>query len=118
MKGLITALIMFPMMACAQLPFVPTCISQDSISIKDDGPEKAIVTYYNSYENCSSPAQIILEAPNGIRVRITIEIGGQDIVYKERITIEPLDPNFMSFPPEDNVEDGETKEFLIMGGLA
>ncbi len=120
MKGLIAAaLIMIPVIVYAEpeLPFVPSCIIQDSIGIRDEGPDKAIVTYYNSVENCSSAFDIKLIAPNGIGARVRVIIGGEEVDYKEVITVEPLDPNFMSFPPEVEVLDGEKTEIVIMGGL-
>lgn len=95
------------------LPYIASCIEQDSISIRDEGADKAIVTYSNSIEECSSPVTLHLTAPNGIKVRVTIEIGAA-----ETIILEPEDPLFMSIPPEGDVPDGEKQEFLIMGGMS
>jgi hypothetical protein len=118
--GLIAALCLLPgVPARAQsgppyaLPYIQSCIEQDSISIRDEGPDKAIVTYSNSIEECSSPVTLHLTAPNGIKVRVTIQIGDA-----ETITLEPEDPLFMSIPPEGDVPDGEKQEFLLMGGMS
>lgn len=118
MKKVILALILFPTSLLAELPYIPSCIIQDSLDIEDLGNDKAIVTYYNSVEGCSSPAEVILTAPNGIAVNIKIVIGGEENDYRELIYLTPLDPNFMSLPPEEKLLDGEKMEFVIQGGLS
>lgn len=99
-------------------PMIPSCIEQDYVVIKDDGPGKAIVTYSNSKESCSDNLLITLTSPNGIEVDIEITIGGIDEEYKEVIILRPTDPNMMAFPPEDELEDGVKKNFVIMGGMS
>lgn len=94
-------------------PNVPTCIQQDWLHIEDDGPEKAILIYSNSIESCSVPGTSTYTAPNGISVRVTIIVDDA-----ETIIIEPVDPNFMAFPPEADVKDGNKIEIIIMGGLS
>lgn len=96
-----------------QAPYIASCLEQDWLSIEDDGEGRAIVTYSNSIEECSSPITVKLVSPNGIAVKVTIQIGGP-----ERIILEPLDMNYMSFPPEADLEDGETRTFEIMGGMS
>lgn len=96
-----------------QAPYIASCTEQDWLSIEDDGEGKAIVTYLNSIEECSSPVTLKLVSPNGIAVKVTIIIGDA-----ETIILEPVDSNYMSFPPEADLKDGETKTFVIMGGMS
>jgi hypothetical protein len=97
--------------------FAYSCLEQDYIAIKDDGSDRAIVTYSNSIENCSNDLNWIFEAPNGIKVRIQIKVGGTG-EHAEVIYLYPLTPGYMAFPPEGNVLDGEKMEFIIQGGLS
>jgi hypothetical protein len=62
--------------------------------------------------------QFTMKSPNGIEVMVTVEIGSSASGGKERITLEPLTQNMMAFPPEGELFDGETKEFVIMGGMS
>lgn len=94
------------------------CTPPDRISIADDGPGRAIVTYYNSINDCSSNVDRVLTSDNGIAVRVIIEVGGEDINYRESIKLEPQDPNMMAFPPEGELFDGEERRFVIQGGLS
>ena len=101
-----------------KLPHVASCLVQDWVTIVDDGPDKATVTYYNSIDNCSSPGTWTFTAPNGISVKVTVSLGGAETSYKENVLIIPVDAWMMSFPPEEDIIDGETKKFTIMGGMS
>lgn len=94
------------------------CTPPDRLTIADDGPGRAIVTYYNSVNDCSNNVDRVLTSENGIAVRVVIEVGGEEIEYRERITLEPQDPNMMAFPPEQDLLDGEERRFVIQGGLS
>jgi hypothetical protein len=94
------------------------CEPPDRITIADDGHGRAIVTYYNSVNDCSNNIDRIMESENGIAVRVVITVGGEDNEYRETITLEPQDPTMMAFPPEGDLLDGEEKQFVIQGGLS
>jgi hypothetical protein len=95
-----------------------TCSPPDEITIRDDGVGKAIVTYSNSVNQCSVPLIKRLVSPNGIAVDVRIDLLGDDHERRERITLTPVDADMMAFPPEGDLLDGESQEFIIMGGLA
>ena len=95
-----------------------TCSPPDEITIRDDGVGKAIVTYSNSVNQCSVPLIKRLVSPQGIAVDVRIDLLGDDHERRERITLSPVDADMMAFPPEGDLLDGETREFVIMGGLA
>jgi hypothetical protein len=94
------------------------CEIPDILTIRDDGPGKAIVTYYNSVAECSEVLQRTLISPAGIEVKIYIDLLGIEDDGREKITLQPLDPTMMSFPPEGKLLDGEQRDFLIMGGMS
>lgn len=95
------------------MPYIASCLEQDWLSIENNGPQEAIVKYMNSIESCSSPMNVIISAPNGIEVRIEIIIADD-----ETIILTPIDPSFMSFPPESTMKDGAPMEtFIIKGGM-
>ena len=108
---------MLPAITFAQIPPVGSCLIQDALYIEDDGPEKAIVTYYNSVESCSVPLTLTLTAPNGISVDVVITVGVDD-QDREMIELYPTSGQFMSFPPDGKLLDGEIMKFTIMGGLS
>lgn len=119
-KNLLVALLVCPTLSFAQTydraPY--SCSIPDSLDIKDDGPDRAIVTYYNSVQSCSQPLKKILISPNGIEVVVVIEIGHAEVNNREIITLFPVSPSMMSFPPEGQVQDGETKQYIITGGIS
>lgn len=94
------------------------CEPPDRITITDDGPGRAIVTYYNSINDCSNNLDQVMESEGGIAVRVIITVGGADTDYRERITLEPQDAMMMAFPPEGDLLDGEERQFVIQGGLS
>lgn len=102
----------------AQVPYGGVCTPPDVVSIRDPGPGRAIVTYSNSVNRCSAEVRQRLVSPNGIEVDVHIQITGMENDYRERITLRPVAADMMSFPPEGDLIDGETQEFIIMGGLA
>jgi hypothetical protein len=114
---LLALLVLLALPARAQSPEYK-CTPPDVWSIRDAGPGKAIVTYSNSVNRCSAEVRERLRSPNGIEVDIHIQITGMDNDYRERITLNPVEAYMMSFPPEGDLIDGETQEFIIMGGLA
>jgi hypothetical protein len=104
--------------AMAQPVGSSTCSPPDELTIRDDGIGKAIVTYSNSVNQCSVPLIRRLVSPNGIAVDVRIDLLGDEHERRERITLHPVDADMMAFPPEGDLLDGETAEFIIMGGLA
>ena len=119
------ALLAVPLAALVLAPFAPaqpyggsTCTPPDELTIRDDGPGKAIVTYSNSVNQCSVPLIRRLVSPAGIAVDVRIDLLGDDHERREWITLHPVDAFMMAFPPEGDLLDGETAEFIIMGGLA
>lgn len=94
------------------------CTPPDELTIRDDGVGKAIVTYSNSVNQCSVPLIKRLVSPNGIAVDVRIDVLGDDHQRRERITLSPVEAGMMAFPPEGDLLDGESREFVIMGGLA
>ena len=119
MKKMLYALALLPSVAMAQdMPFVPSCIIQDSISIRDEGMGVAVVTYYNSVESCSQEFSTTLTSEAGVEVKVQISIGGEEDDYREIINLTPLTDGMMAYPPDGKLLDGETQEFYIMGGLS
>jgi hypothetical protein len=104
--------------AFAQGYVTPACLPPDVLEIRDDGDGRAIVTYGNSVNNCSMEQNRILTSPNGIEVRVRIELLGREDEFRERITLEPLTDGMFAIPPEGDLLDGETREFLIQGGIS
>jgi hypothetical protein len=94
------------------------CTPPDKITIRDDGIGRAIVTYSNSVSQCSVPLIRRLTSPQGIAVDVRIDLLGDDHERRERITLTPVEADMMAFPPEGDLLDGESREFIIMGGLA
>ena len=94
------------------------CEPPDRITIADDGPGRAIVTFYNSINDCSNNIDRVMTSDDGISVRIIITVGGAETDYRERITLEPQDPMMMSFPPGGDLFDGEERQFVIQGGTS
>ena len=95
-----------------------TCAPPDELTIRDDGLGKAIVTYSNSVNQCSVPLIRRLVSPRGIAVDVRIDLLGDAHERRERITLQPVAVDMMAFPPEGDLLDGESQEFIIMGGLA
>lgn len=95
-----------------------TCSPPDEITIRDAGIGKAIVTYSNSVNQCSVPLIRRLVSPQGIAVDVRIDLLGDAHERRERITLIPVEADMMAFPPEGDLLDGESREFVIMGGLA
>ena len=95
-----------------------TCEPPDRIPIEDDGPTKAMVTFYNSVNDCSEIMDLVMQSDNGIAVRVIIQIGSQENDYRETIMLEPQDPLMMAFPPEGDLIDGEEMQFVIQGGIS
>ncbi len=104
--------------AFAQAYTHPACSEPDRLEIRDDGPGRAIVTFYNSRQNCSQELRQDLTSPNGIKVRVVISLGGEADEYRERITLEPLTDQYQAYPPEGWLLDGEEAEFVVQGGLS
>jgi hypothetical protein len=114
-RALILALA-FAAPAFAQSGYV--CSPPDRITIADDGPGRAVVTYYNSVNACSNNVDRVMTSDGGISVRVIVTVGTAAMEFRERITLEPQDPNMMSYPPEGDLLDGEERQFVIQGGLS
>ena len=93
------------------------CEPPDRVTITDDGPDRAIVTFYNSINDCSNNVDRVMESDNGIAVRVVIKVGSAANEYRETITLEPQNPMMMAFPPEGDLLDGEERRFVIQGGV-
>ena len=108
----------YPIVRSGNVPYVASCLVQDELTIEDDGPDRAIVTFFNGGEKCSSTFNITLTSPNGIEVDIEVEIGSQEHLYREVIRLFPVDPQVMAFPPEGLLYDGTTEKFVLMKGMS
>ncbi len=97
---------------------VQYCQPPDEWDIRDDGPGRAIVTYYNSEAGCSMNVDTVLTSENGVMARIVIIANPADANGDERFDVIPEDPNMMAYPPSLDVSDGEAKEIVIQGGLS
>lgn len=97
-----------------------TCMkpnAKDWWKIEDDGPHRAIVTYYNSKEQCSRFIDEVITSDNGIEVRVIINVG-DDGQTGETITVIPMSEQYMAFPADRYVEDGETTTIIVQGGTS
>ena len=118
-RALILSLALAGPAAAQGFPLTPGgCIVQDRLEIRDAGEGRAIVTYHNSAEQCSSGANKVLTSPNGISVRVIVTVNVDENAQKEGIVLIPQDPTFFSLPPEGELKDGDTQEFIIMGGMS
>jgi hypothetical protein len=116
MKPLVlSAFLAFP--AHAQGYSTPSCIP-DSITIRDAGEGRAILTYSNSVDQCSAELVKTLTSPNGIAVEVQITLGGKENEYRERIELRPLTDGYFAVEPEGELLDGEVRDFLIVGGVS
>jgi len=93
-------------------------VMPDKLEIVDDGPSKAIVTYYNSIEQCSVNKNFTLVSEQGIEVLVMIRIAVPELGTKEQIILIPKDGQYMSYPSEDSLFDGETKSFIVAAGVS
>lgn len=89
------------------------CRVPDKLMIEDAGVSSAMVTYYNSIENCSRPVDMIMTSPNGIAARVVVVLGG-DEDRRERLTVTPVDVQYAADPPEAHLLEGETVVVIIM----
>lgn len=94
------------------------CEPPDKWSIRDDGPDRAILTYSNSEAGCSTNVDTMLTSENGIQVRVIILANPADASGAERFDAVPQDPNMMAFPPSVDVADGDTQEIVVQGGMS
>ena len=101
-------------------PTTPSVCEPDRLEIRDAGAGRAIVTYYNSAQQCSTGVtDKILTTPNGIEVSVTVKVNStENEGGREAITLDPLDPSMFAFPPSGLLLDGETQEFLAEGGMS
>lgn len=105
--------------AAQSFPTTPSVCEPDRLEIRDAGEGRAIVTYYNSVQQCSMGLTRVMTSPNGVQVEVTIKVNSTDVDGgRERITLSPIDPQMMALPPDGLLLDGETREFLIQGGLS
>ena len=95
-----------------------SCNPPDSVTIEDDTEGRAIVTYYNSSEECSNGRDYVIASKAGIEVRVIITIGATADEGREVIELIPVDSKMMAFPPEGRLIDGETQHFLIQEGIS
>lgn len=100
------------------MPYMASCIIQDQLYIEDNGPDSAVITYFNSDEDCSIPFTYHMVAPNGVGATIDLSVGGQDTDYKEYMKVVPDSEQMFSYPPEEYLNDNQTQKFYIMGGLS
>jgi len=91
----------------------PCLLNPDILEIRDEGIDRAIVTYYNSESLCSADRTVVLTSDAGISVEVTIETSDAE----EHITVIPLEMQLFSYPPESEILDGESQDFIIMGGM-
>ncbi len=95
-----------------------SCYDPDTVTIHDAGHGMAVVTYYNSAAKCSKDVDLELVSPNGIAARVVIWANPPSAGDAEVLKVFPLNPGMFADPPEVDVEDGETVEVRVMGGLS
>ena len=92
----------------------------DVIEMRESQQGIAEVFYSNSADQASSGADRVysFEHPTFglIEAHIHIQINGEG--QSEVITVTPLNPQHMAFPPEAAVVDGESIVIQIMGGVS
>ena len=119
--ALIIALAACPL-AAQQFPSMPVpgnhCADGgDVLLLEDGGASVAVLTYSNSVHQCSKPVDQIMTAPNGIEVRVVVNIGsGSDT--RETITITPVDRQYIADPPQASIHDGESVVVIVMAGVS
>ena len=95
----------------------PCADGGDVLMIEDGGASVAIVTYSNSVHMCSNPVDQIMTAPNGIEVRVVVNVGsGGD--PRETITVTPVDQQYIADPPEASIQDGESVIIIVTAGVS
>jgi len=96
----------------------PCVMDPDRVTIKDAGIGRAVVTYYNSGFGCSGGMNEVLTSPNGVSVRVVIDVNTDADHEREKITVIPQTEGMFAFPPAEEIKDGEEIEILVMGGMA
>lgn len=96
----------------------PRCLEPDHVSLRDDGPGRAILLFRNSADQCSSTVNTILTTRAGISVRVTIDPNGDPGASLEIIRALPQNPGFSAFPGRAEVKDGEEIEIEIVMGVS
>ncbi len=93
-------------------------LDPDRVTIRDAGHGRAVVTYYNSGFGCSGGLNEVMTTPDGVSVRVVIDVNADRDAERERITVIPQTDGMFAFPPEADLKDGETVEIIVMGGMA
>ena len=96
----------------------PRCVVPDYVTIRDEGMGVAVVTYHNSADGCSNGVNPYLVSPNGITVRVIIDVNADPDAELENIRVLPQDTGYSAYPPELDVKDGETVEIMVLTGLS
>lgn len=95
-------------------PNIPTSAESDSLVIRDSSEgHLAEVEFHNSAASTSGTVDRVFEWGD-VRVRVKVEIGSALVDYAEILTVEPLSHEYLAFPPEAHVKDGDTFVVQIM----
>ena len=110
----------FPVMAQEWTAYTAPQMAPDVIEMRESATGIAEVFYSNSRDMASSGADRIYSFDHPtfglIEAHIHIQINGEG--QAEVITVTPLNPQHMAFPPEAAVEDGQEIVIQIMGGVS
>jgi hypothetical protein len=83
----------------------------DTLLLRDSSEGHAAEVFYSNSLMMDSINITRTETHNGVQVRIQVEVNGRG---PERITVEPLDPDYIAVPWQLEVEDGFDVTIQIM----
>lgn len=87
--------------------------AQDVLTIEDDGPHIAVLTYSNAAERCSDTVDRTMRSQNGIAVTVRVIVAD-----RETLEVIPHDPQYHAHPSRIEVEDGESVFVIVMAGTS
>jgi hypothetical protein len=113
-----SALILGLLVAGPAFAQAPRCLEPDHVSIRDDGPGRAILLFRNSADECSVTFNQVVTSKNGIAVRVVIDPNGDPAASLEIIRAHPQNPGFEAYPDRGEVKDGDQIEIVIVMGMS
>jgi hypothetical protein len=97
--------------------FLGQIVNADTLVLRDSAEGHPAEVYFHNDEMRKSVSRNTVMSHNGVEVRVRVEVHGGGT---ERITVEPVSPDFVAVPWQAEVEDGNSVTVQIMraGGLS